>query len=73
MPLQQLDLIKAQTRGFLCGSTNSIVTQSKEIELLVNIETGAVEFRDAKVERAVSLTPADRKWIDEIVRDVNEE
>jgi len=32
-----------------------------------------VEFRDAKAERAVGLTPADRKWMDEIVRDVNEE
>jgi hypothetical protein len=66
-------LIKSPTQSFLCGSTNSIVTQSKEIEIVVNIETGAVEYRDPKVERAVSLTAADRKWMDEIVKDVNEE
>ncbi|KAI0029846.1 transport protein Avl9-domain-containing protein [Vararia minispora EC-137] len=73
LPLQQLDLIKSQTQSFLCGSTNSIVTQSKDIDILVNIETGTLEFRDLKAERAVGLTPADRKWIDEIVRDVGAE
>jgi hypothetical protein len=26
-----------ETRSWLCGSTNSIVTQSKEIDLLVNV------------------------------------
>jgi hypothetical protein len=73
LPLQQLDLIKAPTQSFLCGSTNSIVTQAKELEIVVNIETGAVEFRAPAAERAVALTPADRKWIDDIVRDVLEE
>lgn len=72
LPLQQLDLIKTQTQSYLCGSTNSIVTQSKDIELLVNIETGAVEFRDPKVERICALTAADRKWIDDIIHDVTE-
>lgn len=35
-------------------------------------ETATLEFRDARLERIVALTPADRKWIDEIVRDVND-
>jgi hypothetical protein len=72
LPLQQLDLIKSQTRSFLCGSTNAIVRQQKDIELLVDVETCSVEFRDPKIERAVALTPADRKWVDEIVKDVND-
>ena len=46
--------------------------QQKEIELLVDVETCSIEFRDSKIERAVSLTPADRKWIDEVVKDVND-
>ncbi|OJT10231.1 Late secretory pathway protein AVL9 [Trametes pubescens] len=71
LPLQQLDMLK-DTGCWLCGSTNSIVTQQKEIELLVNIETGAIEFRDPKLERLVGLTPADRKWMDDIVKDVND-
>ena len=38
LPLQQVDIIK-DTRSWLCGSTNSIVTQQKEIDLLVNVCT----------------------------------
>jgi len=35
-------------------------------------ETGALEFRNPKLERTVALTPADRKWMDDILTDVNE-
>jgi len=38
----------------------------------VNIETNTFEFRDPKLERVVSLTAADRKWMDDILRDVTE-
>ncbi|PSR70819.1 hypothetical protein PHLCEN_2v13260 [Hermanssonia centrifuga] len=71
LPLQQLDMLK-ETRSWLCGSTNSIVTQQKEVDLLINLETGIFEFRDPKLERSAGLTPADRKWMDDIVKDVNE-
>jgi len=36
LPLQQLDLLK-ETKSWLCGCTNSIVTAQKEIDLLVNV------------------------------------
>ncbi|KAF8895583.1 transport protein Avl9-domain-containing protein [Infundibulicybe gibba] len=71
LPLQQLDMIK-ETKSWLCGCTNSIVTQQKEIDLLVNTETGVFEFRDPKLERSAGLTAADRKWMDDIVTDVND-
>ncbi|KAI6123379.1 transport protein Avl9-domain-containing protein [Pisolithus croceorrhizus] len=71
LPLQQLDLLK-DSRSWLCGSTNTIVTQQKEIDLLINTETATLEFRNPSLERLVALTPADRKWMDEIVRDVND-
>lgn len=35
-------------------------------------ETATLEFRNPRLERLVALTPADRKWIEEIVRDVND-
>jgi hypothetical protein len=60
------------SRSWLCDTTNSIVTQQKDIDLLVNMENGTFEFHDARLERTVGLTPADRKWMDNIVRDVNE-
>ncbi|TFK33030.1 transport protein Avl9-domain-containing protein, partial [Crucibulum laeve] len=71
LPLQQLDMIK-NTPSWLCGCTNSIVTHQNEIDLLVNIETGVFEFRDPKLERSAGLTAADRKWMDDIVTDVND-
>ena len=36
------------------------------------LETGVFEFRDPKLERSAALTAADRKWMDDIVTDVNE-
>lgn len=80
------------TQSWLCGSTNTIVTQQKEVDILVNVrfsssscclmcaqycyhhqvENGTMEFRDPKLERIAGLTPADRKWMDDIVRDVND-
>lgn len=30
------------------------------------------EFRDLRLERSAALTAADRKWMDDIVTDVNE-
>ncbi|KAJ7643757.1 transport protein Avl9-domain-containing protein [Roridomyces roridus] len=75
LPLQQID-VAAGTKSWLCGSTNAIVTQRKEIDLLVDTiwqtETGLLEFRDPKLERSAGLTAADRKWMDDIVKDVNE-
>ncbi|KAJ7222306.1 hypothetical protein GGX14DRAFT_663200 [Mycena pura] len=60
--------VAAGCKSWLCGNTNSTVTQRKEIDLFVNTETGVLEFRDPefrdpKLERLIALTPADRKWI----------
>ncbi|KIY71988.1 hypothetical protein CYLTODRAFT_418366 [Cylindrobasidium torrendii FP15055 ss-10] len=71
LPLQQMDMLK-ETKSWLCGTTNTIVTQHQAIDLLVNTETGTVEFKNPNVERLVGLTAADRKWMDEIITDVNE-
>ncbi|RXW17801.1 hypothetical protein EST38_g8052 [Candolleomyces aberdarensis] len=71
LPLQQIEMIQ-NTPNWLCGCTNSIVTHQKQIDLLVNTDTGAFEFRDPTLERSAGLTAADRKWMDEIIKDVNE-
>lgn len=44
---------------FLCGSLDC------------QTETGMIEIRDPRLERSVALTAADRKWMDDIVNDVN--
>ncbi|KDR83014.1 hypothetical protein GALMADRAFT_238770 [Galerina marginata CBS 339.88] len=71
LPLQQIDMIKS-TPSWLCGCTNSIITQQNEIDLLVNTDTGVFEFRDPKLERSAGLTAADRKWMDDLLTDVHE-
>ncbi|WVQ66747.1 uncharacterized protein L199_004938 [Kwoniella botswanensis] len=72
MPLQQIHMLQA--RSWLVGTTNQIVTQQKDCkyDLLVNIDTNTFEFTDPKIERLVTLTPADRKWMDDVVRTVEE-
>lgn len=40
LPLQQLDMIH-NTPSWLCGCTNSIITQQKEIDLLVNVSSSS--------------------------------
>ena len=39
---------------------------------IIQIETNTFEFRNPTLERLIALTPADRKWMDEIVKDVND-
>ncbi|KAF8516315.1 transport protein Avl9-domain-containing protein [Hysterangium stoloniferum] len=71
LPLQQIDIAK-ETNSWLCGCTNSIVYTQSGYDLLVNIETNAFEYKDSKFEKLMALTAADRKWIDDIVKDVND-
>ncbi|KAG9101506.1 late secretory pathway protein avl9 [Ceratobasidium sp. 370] len=72
MPLQQVDMLKSE--AWLCGTTNTIVTQQKNSvpDLLVNLETNAFEFSNPTLERLGALTGADRKFIDDLVKDVND-
>jgi hypothetical protein len=38
----------------------------------LQLETGTIEFRNPAIERVAGLTAADRKWMDEVVKDVND-
>ncbi|KIY51564.1 hypothetical protein FISHEDRAFT_36921 [Fistulina hepatica ATCC 64428] len=72
LPLQQLDIAK-DTNSYLCGTTNSIVTQQPEIDLVVDITKATLEMRDPRLKRCAELTATDRKWIDEIVHVVDKD
>lgn len=54
----------------MCVPTCSCVYIS--LTFTYQTETGVFEFRDPLLERAAGLTGADRKWMDDIVRDVND-
>lgn len=61
-------------RSWLVGTTNQIVTQQRDCtyDLLVNIDENTFTFSDPKLERAVALTAADRTWMNEMVRVVED-
>ncbi|GAA95821.1 hypothetical protein E5Q_02478 [Mixia osmundae IAM 14324] len=72
LPLQQIDMLK--TDSYLVGTTNSIFQQQRDckIDVLVNIETAHLEFLDPTIAPLVNLTPADRRWMDDVVRTVSD-
>ncbi|KAH8915900.1 hypothetical protein BT69DRAFT_1340766 [Atractiella rhizophila] len=72
LPLQQIDMLASES--FVVGTTNSIFQQQREckIDVLVNIETANIEVYDPKLSIALTLTAADRKWMDELVTTVTE-
>ncbi|KAL8278586.1 hypothetical protein RQP46_009078 [Phenoliferia psychrophenolica] len=71
LPLQQIDMLK--TRSFLVGTSNSIFQQQRDchIDVIVNIETASLEILNPKLVPFITLTAADRKWMDEIVTTVD--
>ena len=50
----------------------SVIINARFLRYLLQTENATLEFRNPRLERLVALTAADRKWMDEIVRDVND-
>ncbi|BGP42293.1 hypothetical protein JCM10449v2_006298 [Rhodotorula kratochvilovae] len=71
LPLQQIDLLK--TRSYLVGTTNSIFQQQRDchIDVIVNIDSASLEILNPKLTPLITLTAADRKWMDELVTTVD--
>ncbi|GAA5891353.1 hypothetical protein JCM8208_002596 [Rhodotorula glutinis] len=71
LPLQQIDLLK--TRSYLVGTTNSIFQQQRDchIDVIVNIDSASLEILNPKLTSLITLTAADRKWMDELVTTVD--
>ncbi|BGP26584.1 late secretory pathway protein AVL9 family protein [Rhodotorula toruloides] len=67
LPLQQIDLLK--TKSYLVGTTNSIFQQQRDcfIDVVVNIDSATLDVLNPKLTPLITLTAADRKWMDEIV------
>ncbi|BGO93778.1 hypothetical protein NBRC10512_004567 [Rhodotorula toruloides] len=67
LPLQQIDLLK--TKSYLVGTTNSIFQQQRDcfIDVIVNIDSATLDVLNPKLTPLITLTAADRKWMDEIV------
>ncbi|KAJ3416688.1 late secretory pathway protein avl9 [Chytridiales sp. JEL 0842] len=67
IPLQQIDvLMNPETKSFMVGTSNSIFTHHKacHIDVVVNVDTGILEIADSALNSALSLTSADKRFMD---------
>ena len=74
-PLQQLDMITDQeTKSYVVGSTNSLLLQQREkyCDLLVNLDEDTATVLTPSLKPALSLSVADRRWIDFLTQSVND-
>ncbi|KAI8914635.1 transport protein Avl9-domain-containing protein [Gorgonomyces haynaldii] len=73
IPLQQIDvLMSPETTSFLAGTSNQIFTHHKQchIDLVVHADTGEFEVINPAINPWISLTAADRKFMDDIIKSV---
>lgn len=73
LPLQQMNEIKApETKHFLAGSTNSmlLMPQNRVADIIVYVDSDNVEIINTNLNSALSLSSADKKWMDMIVKAV---
>ncbi|KAI9798510.1 MAG: late secretory pathway protein avl9 [Piccolia ochrophora] len=74
-PLQQLDVLADHdTRSYIVGSTNSLLLQQKDrySDILINLDEGTIAITSPSLRAALSLTVADRRWIDFLTQSVQD-
>ncbi|KAF4957847.1 hypothetical protein FGADI_2864 [Fusarium gaditjirri] len=74
-PLQQLDILADfGTKSYIVGSTNSLLLQQKDrySDILINLDEDSVVINSPSLRSALTLTAADRRWIDYLTHEINE-
>ncbi|KAH8597283.1 transport protein Avl9-domain-containing protein [Bisporella sp. PMI_857] len=74
-PLQQLDILADYgTKSYIVGSTNSLLLQQKDrySDILINLDEDTINITSTSLRAALTLSAADRRWIDFITQSVNE-
>ncbi|PYI32362.1 avl9 protein [Aspergillus indologenus CBS 114.80] len=74
-PLQQLDLLADHgTKSYVVGSTNSLLLQQKDrySDILVNLDEDTLTISSPSLRNALTLSVADRRWIDLLTQIINE-
>lgn len=74
-PLQQLDILTdLDTKSYVVGSTNSLLIQQKDryCDLLVDLDENAISILSPTLRAALTLSTADRRWIDFLSQQVND-
>jgi len=74
-PLQQLDILTdLETKSYVVGSTNNLLVQQKDryCDLLVDLDENTVHILSPTLRQALTLSVADRRWIDFLTQQVND-
>lgn len=74
-PLQQLDLLAdVGTKSYIVGSTNSLLLQQKDkySDIIINLDDNTIGISSPSLRSALTLTAADRRWIDFLTQEINE-
>jgi Transport protein Avl9 len=74
-PLQQLDILADYgTKSYIVGSTNPLLLQQKDkySDILINLDDTTVSVTSASLRTALSLSSADRRWIDFLTQTVQD-
>lgn len=74
-PLQALDTLSdIGTKGYVVGSTNSLLLQQKEryCDIITNLDEDTVTVLSPGLKSALALSTADRRWIDFLTQAVND-
>ncbi|KAI9736110.1 MAG: late secretory pathway protein avl9 [Claussenomyces sp. TS43310] len=74
-PLQQLDVLADYgTKSYIVGSTNSLLLQQKDrySDILINLDEKCISVTSSSLRAALTLSVADRRWIDFITQSVND-
>ncbi|KAJ5082477.1 hypothetical protein N7532_011520 [Penicillium argentinense] len=74
-PLQQLDLLADDgTKSYVVGSTNSLLLQQKDrySDILINLDEDSISISSLNLRNALTLSTADRRWIDLLTQIVND-
>ncbi|CAJ1081696.1 late secretory pathway protein AVL9 homolog [Xyrichtys novacula] len=74
MALQQHHLLSDVTvRGFVAGATNILFRQQRHLsDAVVDVEEGSIQIQDPELRRMLSLTTADLRFADYLVKHVTE-
>src|SRR5271154_1257102 len=72
-PLQQLNLLADYgTKSYVVGSTNPLLLQQKDkySDILINLDELTINVTSPSLRTAISLSAADRRWIDFLTQTV---
>jgi hypothetical protein len=73
--LQQLDILADYgTKSYIVGSTNSLLLQQKDrySDILINLDETTINITSSSLRSALTLSAADRRWMDFITQSVND-